>query len=105
MGQSRGGNGGSNSFNQIVDGESLMVSLTQATGGKSYWFGSDNPASFQNYLEDLALRLKNQYELGFSARLNGKPAIENLKLKAKVFAAEVEAPEQVLVDPAAAAAK
>ena len=105
MGQSRGGNGGSNSFNQIVDGESLMVSLTQATGGKSYWFGSDNPVSFQNYLEDLALRLKNQYELGFSARLNGKHAIENLKLKAKVFAAEVDAPEQVLVDPAAPAEK
>lgn len=105
MGQSRSGNGGSNSLTQIVDGESLMAAVTQATGGKSYWFGSDNPTSFQNYLEDLALRLKNQYELGFSAQLNGKPAIESLKLKARVLASEVDAPERVLVDRAAPAAE
>jgi hypothetical protein len=103
MDQSRSGNGGSNSLTQLVDGESLMAALTQATGGKSYWFGSDNPTSFQPYLDDLDLRLKNQYELGFSAQLNGKPAIETLKLKARVLASEVDAPEQVLVDRAAPA--
>lgn len=97
--------GDSSSLAQIVDGESLLVSLTQATGGKSYWLGSDNPVSFKEYLEDIALRLKNQYELGFSARLDGKPSIESLKLKAKVFASEVDAPEQVLVERAAPTAE
>jgi len=79
-------------------GHNYLVEVTQATGGTSYWTGTDNPVSFQPYFEDLVRRLDNQYELGFSASLRSKPVIEALRLKFGGFAAEVAAPQQVLVD-------
>jgi len=86
-------------------GLSLLSTVTQATGGTSYGVGMSNPVSFQPYLDDLALRLENQYRLSFSARLDRKPAVENLSLKLSGFAAQVDAPGQVFVDHAGAAAE
>jgi hypothetical protein len=83
-------------------GANYLVDVTRATGGTSYWTGNDNPVSLQPYFEDLARRLDNQYELGFSASLRDKPAIEALRLKFGGFAVEVAAPQQVLVDRAPA---
>jgi hypothetical protein len=54
--------------------------VTDATGGKSYWQGMGNPVSFQPYFEDLSRRLANQYQLGFNARLDGKPTIQTMKV-------------------------
>jgi len=45
--------------------------------------------------------MKNQYELRFSAPLEGKPITETLKLKVSA-AGEVMAPQQVFVDRAGA---
>jgi hypothetical protein len=95
MGASSGMNGGQN----------YLADLTQATGGYSYWFGAGNPVSFQPYFEDLARRLENQYGLSFTARLDRKPAVESLRLKVGGLAAEVDAPQQVFVDRAAATAE
>ena len=83
-------------------GQSLLLEVTDATGGKSYWQGMGNPVSFQPYLEDLARRLANQYELDFSARLDRKPTVETMKLKVNAPAIEVTAPEQVFVNHAGA---
>jgi hypothetical protein len=80
-------------------GQSLVLQVTDATGGNSYWEGMGNPVSFQPYLQDIARRLENQYKLTFVARLDGKPEIENLKLKSHAPATKIVAPQEVLVSP------
>ena len=78
-------------------GQNLLVQVTEATGGKSFWEGSGNPVSFQPYLEEFSRRLRNQYELSFVTQFSGKPAVEGFKLKLNVPGAEVNSPQQVFV--------
>jgi hypothetical protein len=84
-------------------GQSLLNQVTEATGGKNLWNGIGNPVSLQPYFEEITRRLGNQYELGFSIVLNGKPVVENLKVKVEGPAVDVTAPKQVFVDRAGAA--
>jgi hypothetical protein len=81
-------------------GQSLLTEVTEETGGKNLWNGIGNPVSLQPYFEELASRLANQFELGFSAPLAGKPAAENLKVKVEGSSIDVAAPKQVFVDRA-----
>jgi hypothetical protein len=85
------------------DGQNLLTQVTEATGGKNLWMGIGNPVSMQPFFEELARRLDNQYELGFSARLDGKPAAETLKVKVAGPGVDVTAPKQVFVDRTGAA--
>lgn len=78
-------------------GQNLILQVTQATGGNSYWQGFGDPVSFQPYLKDIARRLQNQYELSFSAPLKDKPDVANFKLKVSGVSGKVEAPQQVYV--------
>jgi hypothetical protein len=86
-------------------GQNLMLEVTQATGGYSFWTGLGNPVSFKPYLEDLRYRLANQWGLSFAAPLSGKGGaqIERLDFKMSAPAAKVNAPQKVLVEPAGAA--
>lgn len=84
-------------------GQSLLNQVTEATGGKNFWEGIGDPVSFQPFFEELTRRLANQYELGLSTQLNGKPATKSLKLKIDGIAVEVTAPSQVFIDRAGAA--
>ncbi len=84
-------------------GQSLLLMVEQATGGESLWPGIGEPVSFKPFFEELTRYLGNQYELGFSAHLNGKPEVETLKLKVGAQAVSVTAPQQVFVDRAGAA--
>lgn len=79
-------------------GQSLLQMVEDATGGESLWPGIGNPVSFQPCFEKLTRDLRNQYELGFSASLSGKPAVQTLKLKVGAQAVSVSAPQQVFVD-------
>ncbi|MGA2350286.1 MAG: hypothetical protein ABSF70_07635 [Terracidiphilus sp.] len=76
-------------------GQNLLSEVVQATGGKSFWIGTGNPVSFRPFLDELARRLRNQYQLEFQSDLIGKPRIESLKLKLSAPGNEVAAPEQV----------
>ena len=78
-------------------GQNLILQVTDATGGKSFWEGTGNPVSFQPYLEELTRRFNNQYELSFVTPLHGKAETETFKLKFKAPGAEVNAPQQVFV--------
>jgi hypothetical protein len=78
-------------------GQNLLLAVTQATGGNSYWEGYGNPVSFQPYFKDLDRRLQNQYEVSFTAPMKGKPEVETLKLKVNNVPGKVEAPQQVFV--------
>ncbi len=89
-----GGDDGSQAAN---DGQSLLQVLTEATGGKNFWHGQGNPVSFEPYLDELLLRLKNQYELGFTAPLKGKPEVVSIRLKLQAPGASVDAPREVMV--------
>jgi hypothetical protein len=84
-------------------GQNLLLQLCQSTGGKSYWEGMGNPVSFEPYFKDLRRRLKNQYSLSFTSRLDGKPQVQTMKLQLAVSSAKVDAPQQVLVSPAGGA--
>jgi len=81
-------------------GQSLLNEVAEATGGRSFWQGQGNPVSFEPYLDELTRRLRNQYELGFTAPLNGKPAVETLKLKLSAPGTEIDTPQQVYMTPA-----
>jgi hypothetical protein len=85
------------------DGQNLLMQVTQATGGKGFWEGMGNPISFQPYFDEMIRRFRNQYELGFTTPLSGKPGVEEMKLKLHAPGTEIDAPERVFVVPAAAA--
>jgi len=84
-------------------GQNLLLIVTQATGGYSYWEGIGNPVTLQPYFQDLRRRLSNQYELNFTAPSNGKPEVESMKVDLKVPSAKVDAPQRVLVTSVASA--
>ena len=79
-------------------GQSLLNELSQATGGYSYWSGTGNPVSFKPFFDDLQRRFASQYALEFTTRLDGKPAVESLKLKVEGIGLQVTAPQDVYVD-------
>ena len=86
-----------NSWYETNAGQNLLLTVTQATGGNSYWEGVGNPVSLQPFLQDLRRRLSNQYELNFTAPSNGKPQVETMKVDLKVPSAKVASPQRVLV--------
>lgn len=86
----------------IQDGQSLLSEVSDATGGHSYWVGTDNPVSFDSYFEDIVRRFDNQYALAFTAHVDRKPVIQTLKLKVEGLGLQVTAPQQVYVEPASA---
>jgi hypothetical protein len=75
-------------------GQNLLLQVTKATGGESYWQGLGNPVSFQPYFKDIERRLNNQYEVAFTAPV-AKPGVGSMKVK--VNGAKVDAPQQVYV--------
>lgn len=80
-------------------GQNLLQEVTQATGGNSYWIGTGNPVTLQPYFEDLSRRLNDQFELGLTAPLRGKPELESLKIKISAPNVKVTAPQKVWVAP------
>ncbi|MFP5226569.1 MAG: hypothetical protein ACLGXA_02985 [Acidobacteriota bacterium] len=85
------------------EGQNLLMEVTSATGGDSYWIGMGNPVSLSPYFDDFNRRLKNQYELAFSAPLRGRPEMANLKVKVQARDVKVTAPQNTWVGPAAMA--
>ncbi len=77
-------------------GQDMLLHVTDATGGNSYWMGEGNPVSLIPYLDDIKQRLDNQYELSFVAPSNGRLELANLKLKVS-NGTKVDAPQQVVV--------
>jgi hypothetical protein len=83
-------------------GQNLLLEVSDATGGNSYWIGFGNPVSFQPYFDDFSRRLNNQYELGFTAPLRGKPEVASLKVKVSAPDVKVTAPQKAWLAPAVA---
>ncbi len=77
-------------------GQNLLLEVTEATGGASYWEGYGNPVDIGPYFADINRRLDNQYELDFTAPVGSKPQMASLKLKVNA-PAKVDAPQNVFV--------
>jgi hypothetical protein len=81
-------------------GQNLLAQVDEATGGISYWQGIGNPVSLQPYFDDVLRRFNNQYELGFTAPLRGKPQVASMKIKINTSNVKVTAPNETWVVPA-----
>lgn len=82
------------------DGQSLLLQVSDATGGEAYWQGLSNPVSFQPYFKQFKERLGEQYDLKFRARMFEKKAyVANMKLKASTPGAKVKAQNRVWLAP------
>jgi hypothetical protein len=89
---------GNNSNSQSFAGQSMLTQVVRATGGYSYWDGTNRePVALRPYLEDIAWRLRNQYQLSFQISLEDKPELQNMNLKVVNQEVEVFAPQRVFV--------
>ena len=86
---------GSSTEGETNAGQNLLAAVTQATGGNSYWQGNDNPVSLKPYFDDVRRRLRNEYDLGFTVPIKGKPGIHEINVKANAPSAKVVAPQSV----------
>jgi hypothetical protein len=81
-------------------GQSLLLQVSDATGGVAYWQGLSNPVSFRPYFKEMKQRFGEQYNLEFSAPMYGKKAyVANLKVKARTEGAKITAPDRVWFTP------
>lgn len=81
-------------------GQNLLLMVSQDTGGVAYWQGFSNPVSFSPYFKEMKQRFGEQYDLQFSAPLQGRKAYQaTMKLKASTPGAKVTAPGQVWLAP------
>lgn len=82
------------------DGQSLLLQVSDATGGEAYWQGISNPVSFAPYFKKFTERLGEQYDLTFHARMYRKKAyVANMRLKASTPGAKVKGPNRVWLEP------
>ena len=77
--------------------QNYLLQVSQGTGGRAYWQGFGNPVSFAPFLDDLATRLKNQYELGILASPKSKTQLQTLKVKVAAPGVKVDAPQKIVV--------
>jgi hypothetical protein len=85
------------------DGQNLLMQVTQASGGKSFWQGMGDPVSFQPYFDELVRRFRNQYELAFTYPMSGKSSVADMQLKLHAPGIEIDSPQRVAVAPVGAA--
>lgn len=78
-------------------GQSLLLMVSQATGGKAYWQGFGNPVSFAPYFKEMKRRFGEQYNLVFRAQLGKRPYAATVKLKTSTPGAKLVVPGQVWV--------
>ena len=52
----------------VTLGQSLLLQLTEATGGRAYFEGLSSPVSLAPYLTELSQTLENQYKVTFIAK-------------------------------------
>lgn len=78
-------------------GQSLLMLVTDNTGGRLYYQGLSNPIAFSPFLDEISHRLENQYELGFTAPTHRKPQIGSLRVKLDVPGVKLTAPKLVAI--------
>lgn len=94
----------SRSFYETNAGQNYLFQVADATGGNVYYEGLMNPVSFTPFLDDLASRLRSQYELGVPAKTEKKVSYADLKVKTNVGGGvKLRSAGRIAVPPAGAA--
>lgn len=82
---------------RINQAQSLLSATTDATGGESYYLGSDSPVSFIPYFKDIRERIDHQFVLTFMAQPGKKSGLEQVKVATEVPNADLVAQDRVYV--------
>jgi hypothetical protein len=74
-----------------------IAQLSDATGGKSFFLGLQQPVSFVPYLDQLQNILDNQYLLSFDAQPGKKAQLQNVSINTEVAGFDLSSADSVLV--------
>ena len=78
-------------------GQGGMAKLSDATGGESFFLGTQAPVSFSPYLDQLQQILDNQYLLTFSATPGKKADFQSVTVTTEVAGVDFSTPGAVWV--------
>jgi hypothetical protein len=84
-------------YMQLFWGQNYLAQLSDETGGKLYWLGTENPVSMAPYLDDLSQRLSDQYLLTFLAKPESKPGYQSVKVATELPHVNLAGPSKVYV--------
>lgn len=82
---------------QGTNGQMGIAKLSNATGGKSFFLGLQQPVSFAPYLDQLQNILDNQYLLSFDAQPGKKAQLQNVSVNTEVAGVDLSSADAVLV--------
>ena len=78
-------------------GQSNLSQIADATGGEAFFQGLQTPLSFEPYLKQLDLVLKNQYFLTFNAVRGKKADLHKIRTRTEQHNVELSHADKVLV--------
>jgi len=89
----------SHNFFRVNLGQSNLAQITDATGGESFFQGTQTPIAFAPFLQQLDAILKNQYLLTFTTKRGkkGKGELKSFRIRTELTGIELSAPEKVFV--------
>jgi hypothetical protein len=90
----------SRSFALANLGQNNLSKMTDATGGETYYLGTNAPVSFKPYLDELQLHLNNQYLLTFAGDGGAKGKLVRVQLKTELPDVEFSHAENAFLGPA-----
>jgi hypothetical protein len=82
---------------RVTYGQNFLSQLSDETGGESYITTFSAPVSFVPYLQDLSMKLQNQYLLSFTTQPAKKTELQPVKVRVKEKNADIAAADKVLV--------
>jgi hypothetical protein len=89
----------SRSFALANMGQNNLSKMTDATGGESYYLGTNAPVSFKPYLDELLVHLNNQYLLTFAGDGGTKGKLVRIQLKTELPDVEFSHADSAFVNP------
>jgi hypothetical protein len=85
-------------FWEATNGQNGIAKLSDATGGESYFLGTQGPVSLAPYLDDVQRSLGNQYLLEFRAIPGKKSGLQYVNLNTPVAGVELDSADSVWVE-------
>lgn len=83
---------------EVTNGQNGIAKLSDATGGESYFLGTQGPVSLTPYLDDVQKALGNQYLLEFRAIPGKKSGLQYVNLTTPVAGVELDSADSVWVE-------
>lgn len=89
----------SRNFFRVSQGQSNLAQITDATGGESFFQGTQTPISFAPFLAQLEMVLKNQYWLSWTTTRshNAKGELRSFHVTTEISNVEIAAPNRIFV--------